>query len=61
MASSGELDLAYLVAALVEEYGGELRVSEDWFTQPENPFAGARLAMNNVDGVITITLEEEGE
>lgn len=62
MASSGEnaLDMAYLVAALVEDYGGELIVSESWFTSESNPFVGSRLKLDNKGGSIHITLEEEG-
>lgn len=52
------LDISYLVAALIEENGGKLTVSESWFTLEENPFAGAHLKLTNENGLITIELEE---
>lgn len=60
MASTDEnvLDLAYLVAALVEEAGGELKVSQDWFTIEDSPFTGAQLKLTNENGFIVIKLEE---
>lgn len=56
---SKALDLAYLVAALVEEAGGRLEVSQSWFTSDENPFTGARLKLTSDGEIIAIELEEE--
>ena len=53
---SAGLDIAYLVAALVEESGGEIVLSSEWFLTEENPFLGKRLNLRESDGLIHITL-----
>lgn len=52
------LDIAYLVAALVEEAGGTLTVSTEWFVSDQSPFEGKSLKMTETDGLIQITLTE---
>lgn len=56
-----ELDFAYVVAALVEEAGGLLTVSTEWFNPNVNSFEGKRLQLTHVDGMLQITLAEGEE
>ena len=58
MASSSNLDISYVVAALIEEAGGELEVSTSWFTSEHDHFGGKQLKLEELNGVIRITLAE---
>lgn len=58
MASSDELDIAYLLAALAVEYDG-LAVSEDWFTSGSSPFENSMLKLTNENGKILIDLVDK--
>lgn len=58
MASSSNLDIAYIVAALIEEAGGALEVSTSWFTSKQDHFGGKQLKLEELDGVLRITLVE---
>lgn len=61
MASSDDgtsLDVTYILAALVEEAGGALTVSTEWFTSEKSVFEGKALEMGEIDGTIYITLTD---
>lgn len=56
--AAASLDIAYLVAALVEEAGGELTVSTEWFSLEDSPFLGKQIRIDEAEGLLHITLVE---
>lgn len=53
-----KIDLAWVLAGLVEESGGALSVSTEWFEQDPHPFLGKQLGLQVAEGNLIITLVE---
>ena len=53
---ANEIDLAWVLAGAVEEAGGVLTVSTEWFEQDPHPFLNKQLGLQVADGNLIITL-----